>query len=196
MNETLKPTDGYDYGSERVPRSPVSTEQLALLKQTVTLTDEDQKWLGRAGEILADRTGDVVAAWRAVIAANPHLASYYGSADGVIDPAYRSRVAKRFEQWILDTCQRPYDRAWLDYQHEIGLRHTHLKKNLADRSDALPQIPLRYLIAFTAVINDRIKPFLETGVPAETEAMHRAWCKSVLLQVALWSRPYAAESSW
>jgi hypothetical protein len=76
-------------------------------------------------------------------------------------------------------------------------RHTHLKKNVTDHSNALPHIPLRYLIAFTAVINDRIRPFLLTGVtPAEADAMHSAWCKAVLLQVALWSRPYTAEADW
>ncbi len=172
-------------------------EQLALLKQTVTLTDEDHHWLRRAGEKVKDSTGEIVAAWRDVIAALPHLASYYASADGVIQPDYKSRVAARFERWILDTCLLPYDQDWLDYQHEIGLRHTHLKKNMTDRSEALPHIPLRYLIAFTAVINDRIKPFLQSGVSAvEADAMHAAWCKSVLLQVALWSRPYASESDW
>lgn len=196
MTEARQTIDGYAYGDRRLAPSPVSMEQLALLEQAVALSDEDRHWLRRAGELLAGRTGEVVDAWREVIAANPHLAYYYGGADGVIDATYKSRVAKRFEQWILDTCRRPYDQTWLDYQHEIGLRHTHLKKNQADRSQALPQIPLRYLIAFTAVINDRIKPFLETGAPEQTEAMHRAWCKAVLLQVALWSRPYAAESSW
>lgn len=188
---------GYDFGNSQLPGSPVSMGQLALLKQAVMLTDEDQHWLYRAGDLVANRTSEIVAAWRDAIAALPHLAAYYGSNDGVIDPEYKSRVGQRFEQWILDTCRLPYDRAWLDYQHEIALRHTHLKKNLTDQVDALPHIPLRYLIAFSAVINDRIKPFLRIGAtPEEADAMHSAWCKSVLLQVALWSRPYASEADW
>lgn len=189
--------DGYDYGARSVGRSPVSMEQLALLERSVSLTDDDEHWLKRAGALLADQTNEVVASWREVIAANPQLACYYGSQDGVPDPAYKAKVGARFQQWILDVCLRPRDQAWLDYQHEIGLRHTHLRKNQVDQAAALPHIPLRYLIAFTAVINERIRPFLAKDVPpADAEAMHGAWCKVVLLQVALWSRPYVGESDW
>ncbi|WP_205800616.1 hypothetical protein [Micromonospora thermarum] len=35
---------------------------------------------------------------------------------------YQQRVRGRFGQWIMDTCNRPYDLAWLDYAEEIGLR--------------------------------------------------------------------------
>ena len=38
----------------------------------------------------------------------------------------------RFQQWIQDTCLRPYDQDWINYQHEIALRHTSLKKNKVD----------------------------------------------------------------
>lgn len=197
MNAKNLNIDGYDYGAASVGRSPVSLAELALLERSVALTLEDDRWLKRAGALLAGRTQEVVAAWREVIAANPHLADYYGSREGVADPAYKAKVAARFGQWILDVCLRPRDQAWLDYQHEIGLRHTHLRKNQVDGAAALPHIPLRYLIAFTAVINDRIRPFLAKDVPpADAEAMHGAWCKAVLLQVALWSRPYVAESEW
>jgi hypothetical protein len=52
------------------------------------------------------------------------------------------------------------------------------------------------VIAFTAIINDAVKPFLRTkGHSAEeVEKMHRAWCKSVQLQIALWSEPYTDTS--
>lgn len=197
MAPTPEKIAGYDFGAATVPRSPVTLAELALLKQAVSLTDEDERWLRRAGQVLADRTDAVVDAWREVIAANPHLACYYGSREGVPDPAYKAQAGERFKQWVLDVCLRPLDQAWLDYQHEIGLRHTHVRKNAVDNAAALPHIPLRYLIAFTAVVNDRIKPFLALGTtPAEAEAMHRAWCKAVLLQVTLWSRAYTAESDW
>jgi hypothetical protein len=32
-------------------------------------------------------------------------------------------VKRRFVQWVIDTCARPRDAAWLNYQEEIGLRH-------------------------------------------------------------------------
>ena len=59
--------------------------------------------------------------------------------------------------------------------------------------ESAAHVPLRYVIAFTAIINDAIKPFLggQGHSPDEVEKMHRAWCKSVQLQIALWSEPYA-----
>jgi hypothetical protein len=190
--------EGYDFGLDSIPRSPVSMEALELLKQAVMLTDDDLSNLRLAGDVLADQTDKLVGAWRAVIAAAPHLACYYASHDGVPDETYKARVRERFRQWVLDVCRRPYDQAWLDYQHEIGRRHTHLSKNLADDARALPHIPLRYVLAFTAVVNDTTKPFLAAkgATVAEVEAMHRAWCKAVLLHVTLWSRAYVAESDW
>lgn len=188
---------GYDFASPSLDRSPVSMDELALLEKSVTLTDEDDRWLLKAGELLSARAAEIVSAWRDVIAANPHLARYYGSREGVIDTDYKAKVAERFKQWIRDVCFRPRDQAWLDYQHEIGLRHTFARKNFADGATALPHIPLRYLIAFTAVINDRIWPFLANNAPrAEADAMYRAWCKATILAVTLWSRPYVAESVW
>ena len=42
---------------------------------------------------------------------------------------------------------------------------------------------------------DDIRPFLANdGVPPErVEAMHEAWRKSVIMQIALWSRAYAPD---
>jgi len=64
------------------------------------------------------------------------------------------------DKWILDMCLRPYDREWLDYQHEIGLRYTSLKKNKADGFHSTAYVPLRDILALTAVTNDTIRPFL------------------------------------
>ena len=56
-----------------------------------------------------------------------------------------------------------------------------------------PYVPLRDIIAFTAVMNETIKPYLAAkGNSAdEVEKMHRAWCKSIQLQIAISARPYA-----
>ena len=106
---------------------------------------------------------------------------------------YLARSNLRFEQWILDTCFRPYDRDWLNYQQEIALRHTSLKKNQTDGVQSTPYVPLRDVIGFIAVINDTIKPYLagKGHAQEEVEGMHRAWCKSMQLQISLWARPYA-----
>ncbi len=46
---------GYTYGTEEVARSPLSMEDLSLLKQTVLFTEEDGKYLRLAGEVLQDQ---------------------------------------------------------------------------------------------------------------------------------------------
>jgi hypothetical protein len=99
----------------------------------------------------------------------------------------------RFQQWILDTCLRSYDQNWLNYQQEIALRHTRLKKNQTDGVRSTPFVPFEDVIAFVVVMNETIKPYLAAkGNPVEeVEGMHRAWCKSMHLQLALWIRPYA-----
>jgi len=184
---------GYTYGTPEAAKSPVSPADLELLKKTVNFTEEDQKYLHMAGEVLADQTEEVVKRWRGVIAANPHLAQYSLGPEGKPDAHYSADSGLRFRQWILDTCFRRYDQDWLNYQHEIALRHTSVKKNQTDHVQSAAYIPLRYVIAFTAVINDAIKPFLSAKRHSEDEVekMHRAWCKSVQLQIALWSEPYA-----
>lgn len=184
---------GYTYGTPEAAKSPVSLADLELLKKTVNFSDEDEKYLRMAGEVLADQTEEVVKKWRSVIAANPHLAQYSLSLEGKPDPHYSAESGLRFRQWILDTCFRRYDQDWLNYQQEIALRHTSVKKNQTDHAESAAYIPLRYVIAFTAVINDAVKPFLgaKGHSPDEVEKMHRAWCKSVQLQIALWSEPYS-----
>ncbi len=123
---------------------------------------------------------------------------YFSGPDGQPDPRYLQAVRARFGQWILDTCNRPHDQAYLDYAHEIGLRHHRTKKNQTDGVQSVPHIPLRYLIAFIYPISSTIKPFLarKGHSPEEVEKMHQAWFKAVVLQVALWSYPYAKEGDW
>jgi hypothetical protein len=59
-------------------------------------------------------------------------------------------------------------------------------------------VPLRYLLAFTAVIITSIGQFArQRGVDgAELEQFQHAWSKAVLLEIALWSRPYAHPGWW
>jgi hypothetical protein len=187
---------GYSYGTPEAAKSPISPADLELLKKTVDFTEEDEKYLRMAGEVLTDQTENVIKAWRAVIAANPHLAKYSLDSEGRPIAHYSAASGLRFRQWILDTCFRPYDQDWLNYQQEIALRHSSVKKNKTDHVESAEYIPLRYVIAFTAVINEGIKPFLAAKghSPEDVERMHRAWCKSVQLQIALWSEPYANSS--
>jgi len=123
---------GYSYGLSDVARSPISLKQLEQLKQSAGFTSEDERYLRMAGELLADQTKAVVDTWRGVIARTPHLARHSKDADGQAIPRYSERSGMRFQQWILDTCFRPYDQDWLNYQQEIALRHISAKKNATD----------------------------------------------------------------
>jgi hypothetical protein len=183
----------YTYGTPEAAKSPISVVELEQLKKTVGFTPEDEQYLRMAGDVLADRTKEIVEKWRGIISKTPHLAKHSRGPDGKPIERYSKESGLRFQQWILDTCFRPYDQEWLEYQQEIALRHTSLKKNKADGVDSTPYIPLRDVIAFTAVINETIKPFLAAGgrSPADTDRMHSAWCKSLQLQIALWAEPYA-----
>ena len=188
---------GYTYGTAGVAASPVTLEELEALKVSVGFTSENQRYLQLAGEVLSDQTRRVVERWRSeIIAGIPNLARHSRSPEGNPLPDYLAKSNLRFEQWILDTCLRPYDRDWLDYQQEIALRHTAVRKNQTDGVQSTPYVPLRDILAFIAVMNETIKPFLAAkGHSVEdVEKMHQAWCKSMQLQMALWARPYSDPS--
>lgn len=190
---------GYTYGTEVVAKSPLSIEEFELLKQTVLFTEEDEKYLHLAGEVLQDQIEAVLDLWYSFVGSHSHLAYYFSKAENhQMIEEYLAAVRKRFHQWILDTCNRSYDQDWLNYQQEIGLRHTHAKKNQTDRVQSVPHIGLRYMIAFIYPITATIKPFLaKKGHSSEDiEKMFQAWFKSVVLQVTLWSYPYAKEGDF
>ena len=154
--------------------------------------------------MLRDQTKQIVDHWRSsIIASIPNLARHSRTPEGNPIPEYLANSNLRFKQWILDTCLRPYDQDWINYQQEIALRHTSLKKNKVDGVRSTPYVPLRDVIAFTAVMNETIRPYLAAkgNSPEEVDRMHRAWCKSIQLQqLALWAGPYAdtrqAPSEW
>jgi hypothetical protein len=203
MKRVAEHIHGYSYGTTQVTHSPVSLQELENIKVTVGFTDEDQRYLQLAGEVLADQTGRIVDHWRGgIIAGIPGLARHSRSPEGNPLPGYLAASNLRFRQWILDTCLRPYDQTWLDYQQEIALRHTSVKKNKVDDVRSTSSVPLRDVIAFVPVMNETILPYLAAkGHEAEdVDKMHRAWCKSLQLQLALWAKTYIdlteARSEW
>ena len=194
MRRGAEEIPGYSYGLAEVARSPVSVEQLAELKVSAGFTEEDERYLRLAGQVLGDQVEQIVHHWRnEIIASIPSLARHSRTPEGEAIPAYLERSNARFRQWILDTCLRPYDQDWINYQQEIGLRHTSLKKNEMDGVRSSPYVPMRDVIAFTAVMNKTIKPYLTAkgNSEDEVERMHTAWCKSIQIQMALWIGPYA-----
>jgi Protoglobin len=189
---------GYTYGTDAVPRSPVSLDELELLQATLLLGEDDRAALRRSGDILAPQVENILDVWYGFVGANPHLLAAFTGPDGQPDQAYLAAVRRRFGRWILDTARADYDQAWLDYQHELGLRHHRSGKNRTDGARAADHIPLRYVLALLVPITTTLKPFLaEGGAEAdEVEAMHQAWVKAVLLQVILWSHPYVRDGDF
>jgi hypothetical protein len=188
---------GYSFGAAGVAQSPVSTEDLERLEQTMGWTAEDARLLKKHAPLFQRHAERMVDSWRAVIGAQPHLAQWFFAPGGKPDEQYKARVKQRFVQWVIDAATRPHDRAWLDYQEEIGLRHTPAKKNHTDGRHTPPVVPLRYLLSFLPVVID-IRSFLQPDIPdpAERTALELAWSKSVHLHVALWTRPYTTDGLW
>lgn len=188
---------GYTYGTTAA-RSPLTTADLDNLKKTVLFGPEDERYLRMAGEVLSPQVEDVLDLWYSFVGSNPHLVYYFTDGQGNADGNYLAAVRKRFGQWILDTCNRPYDQSWLDYQQEIGLRHHRTRKNQTDGAAAVPHIHHRYLTALIYPITATIKGFLAKGSYSadEVEKMHQAWFKSVVMQVALWSAPYVKDGDF
>jgi hypothetical protein len=188
---------GYTYGTTAT-RSPISLAEFENLKKAVLFGPEDEAALRMAGQVLADQIEDVLDLWYGFVGSNPHLVYYFSDGKGNVNSEYLAAVRKRFGQWILDTCNRPFDQDWLNYQQEIGLRHHRSRKNQTDRVNAVPHIHHRYMTAFIYPITATIKPFLakKGHTPEEVEKMHQAWFKAVVLSVALWSAPYIKEGDF
>lgn len=188
---------GYTYGKTE-SMSPLNLEDLKLLKDSVMFTEEDEKYLKKAGEVLEDQVEEILDTWYGFVGSHPHLLYYFTSPDGTPNEEYLAAVRKRFSKWILDTCNRNYDQAWLDYQYEIGLRHHRTKKNRTDNVESVPNINYRYLVAFIYPITATIKPFLSRKghISEEVEKMHQAWFKATVLQVVLWSYPYVKQGDF
>ncbi len=187
----MKQIKGYDYGKTTLEKSPVSMQDLDLLKKTLLWSDDDNRYLKMACEVLEDQTNEVLDVWYGYVGGNEHLVHYFGK-NGKPNMDYLGTVRARFGQWILDLCQKPYDQNWLNYQHEIAKRHHTTKKNQTDGMDTVPIIHYRYMTAFIYPITATIRSFLGKKGHSQTdvEGMHNAWFKAVTLTVILWTYPY------
>lgn len=184
---------GYTYGSADLARSPVSLEEFAKLKAACLFTEEDERFLRMAGEVLADQGEQVFGNWIKLV--GHIIIPGWAGPDGQPNQAYLEATHPRFVQWIHDTCNRAYDQDWLNYQHEIALRHHRTKKNQTDGVKSVPVVEFRLLLAIIYPITRTIRPFLESKGhgSADVDGMLDAWTKSVLLQLTLWSQPYVKE---
>jgi hypothetical protein len=189
---------GYTYGTAEAAGSPLTLEDLDHLRAVAGLTDDDEAALKDAAAILAGQADDMVSAWRAQLGQLPWMAPYSGHPDGTPNPEYGAASKPRFDRWIIDACTRPLDQGWLDYQQEIGLRHTRAKKTRTDHADSLDHIPMRYLLAFTTVVITSSRAYLaaDGASAAELDRLHAAFTKSVMLHVTVWTRAYVDAANW
>lgn len=194
MTDTIA---GYTYDQPDLAPSPVTTDELQRLQQSVLWSEADRDALRRAGEILVPQTEAILDVWYGFVGDTPHLVATFAGADGQPDGAYLAAVRSRFGQWIADLCGRDHDDRWLAYQHEIALRHHTSGKNRTDGVQSpSTHIPLRDLIALIVPITVTIRDFLAKGEsdPEMVDAMYHAWLKAVTLSVALWARPYSPDT--
>lgn len=190
---------GYTSGTSAVSRSPVSLEDFEQMKQSVLFGPDDVRHLQASHDIVKGEVEAILDVWYGFVGSHPHLlASFSSASDGKPLGDYLAAVRKRFGQWILDTSRAEYDQRWLDYQHEIGLRHHRAKKNQTDGAPSTALVPFRNLFALVFPITFTLKPFLaKHGHSAEdVDKMYAAWLKSCLLQLTLWSHPYLKDGDF
>lgn len=198
MNETTA-IPGYTFGTRSLARSPVTPGDFELMKKSILFGDEDVKYLRLSRGVVEDQVEAILDVWYGFIGSQPHLlASFTGNADGKPLGDYLGAVRKRFNQWILDTAAAEYGQQWLDYQHEIGLRHHRAKKNRTDGAASTALVPFRDLFLLIYPVTFTLKPFLaDKGHAAEdVEKMYAAWLKSCLLQMTLWTYPYIKDGDF
>jgi hypothetical protein len=198
MNEQTT-IPGYSYGTSAVTRSPVTLADFELMKKSVLFGDEDVKYLRLSHDVVKDHVEAILDVWYGFVGSTPHLlASFTGKSDGKPLGDYLGAVRRRFGQWILDTARAEYDQKWLDYQHEIGLRHHRMKKNRTDGAASTGIVPFRDLFLLIFPVTFTLRPFLaKKGHSAEdVEKMYAAWVKSCLLQMTLWSHPYVKDGDF
>ena len=190
---------GYTHGSSALVRSPVTLADFELMQRSALFDAEDVRYLRLSHEVVKDQVEEILDVWYGFVGSQPHLlASFSNPKDGKPQPDYLNAVRKRFGQWILDTARAQYDQAWLDYQHEIGLRHHRAKKNQTDRADSTALVPFRDLFALIFPVTFTLRPFLGKAGHSEeaVERMYQAWLKSWLRQLTLWSHPYIKDGDF
>ena len=184
---------GYTYGTSALATSPVTLADFEQMKASALFGEDDVKYLRTSYDIVKDQVEAILDVWYGFIGSQPQLlASFTNTSDGKPLGDYLGAVRKRFARWILDTARAEYDQAWLDYQHEIGLRHHRVKKNQTDRVPSTAIVPFKHLFAVVFPVTFTLRPFLakQGHSPDDVEKMYAAWVKSCLLQVTLWSYPY------
>ena len=184
-------SSGYTYGTDAVPTSPLTLEDLRQIEAAAHVQPRDAELLSRAEPVLAPHAMEMVDTWRGILAQKTYLAAHSAHPDGQPNPEYAQASKPRFAQWIIDMCTRERDQAWLDYQYLIGARHMSAAKNAADGADSTPFVPLHYVLAFIAPTVEVGHRLLAEGFEGEElSAVRDAWTRAVTVAVTVWAYAY------
>jgi hypothetical protein len=93
---------------------------------------------------------------------------------------------------------RPPSKRWIVNVQGVGPSARVGKANVAGHADSLDHIPMRYLLAFTAVMIATAHEYLsgKGDSPGQAGRMHAAFTQSMMLHVTVWTRPYADAAGW
>lgn len=177
----------------------ISDAEFHDLKKSLLFTADDVRYLRMSRSVLEPNVDELLDVWYGFVGSNPHLLYYFSHPEtGQPDADYLARVRVRFRDWVLETADAEFDRAWVEKQLVIGLRHHRLGKNKTDGVQAAEHIPFRHLVALHYPITTTLRPFLERGEHDEEDVagMYEAWRKAVLLTTILWSQPYVVPSDY
>jgi len=189
---------GYTHGTSAIAKSPVTLADFEQMKASVLFGAEDVRYLRISLDVVKDDIEAILDVWYGFVGSQPHLLASFTGADGKPLGDYLGAVRKRFGHWIVDTARAQYDQPWLDYQHEIGLRHHRAKKNKTDDAPSTAIVPFRDLFALIFPVTFTLRPFLAKAGHStdDVEKMYAAWVKSCLLQLTLWSHPYVKDGDF
>ena len=188
--DSANPT-GYDYGS--VARSPVAWHDFEDLKRLLGFTERDQQLLNRAGGLVGPRFEELIGHWFGQI--GPWVHATFAGPDA---ERYGAVAGARFGRGIVDCfVRRVRLQEWLDYQHEDRPPPSPGREEQDRRRELRARCPPCGILLLSAedAIRDR-DSFLEGATNDDIAGMRAAWSRSLLLQIALWSRAYVPEDDW
>jgi hypothetical protein len=76
LQQEDKKIPGYDYGTDKVARSPITLDEWETLKKSALFSEEDVVYLRLSHDVLADQVDDLLNTWRGIIFDHPHLRAY------------------------------------------------------------------------------------------------------------------------
>jgi len=122
---------GYDYGTNKVAKSPISMKEWEELKKSALFSEEDIVHLRLSEEVLADHVDDLLKIWRGIIFDHPHLRAYNEDPKThQLDSSYTEAVGKRLGQWVLDTA-----RALRSGMARLSIRNRAAPPSLEEKQD-------------------------------------------------------------